>query len=527
MPQVQAAGHELVHNVQSAQALAESASKSFDFIAFVRRLATCKLDSARQQSELQLAVRAAVEEMVAQLSADDIVTHSESLLDALQQSALQVTGTLHEVEQSLRALDLVSLKECDWCGHVQIRDAAWQKLAVLFQLLVAGLRAKLSELQRSHDNLRETDVELLPALEGFVNVKSAGADRPFEVNVQKLHASCAGNLQQVTTIAQRMAEANRQRSQALENDMAKCSTELNEAIAQCSSAQGIVASLTETEAGIDMMLKLEEEIKPAKKKATQLKRTREDLQEDGADDEDPALVEALKLETKASEAYQALLRRREGVEGRITELSIIRKAGSVHDDLEFAFPELPVRASRMHTPFKSCAIDQRGRARLHLRSLLQRSGLLVERSMKDYSKDVPLVITSTEHKHVKCRRLKGSAQNDLKALKTYSQDEYKRVQRAVRTAKRLDMPGIVPVECGFVDGDKVVIQMPYYRGGTLRSWSRGKNRQELMVAAHKLVHTLAQLHRHEVLHRSQKLLHCISATRSEPLLYTLATHWCV
>ena len=46
---------------------------------------------------------------------------------------------------------------------------------------------------------------------------------------------------------------------------------------------------------------------------------------------------------------------------------------------------------------------------------------------------------------------------------------------AVAAASRLRHPGVVPVECAFLDRGNVVVQSPFYFGGNMREWCRGKD----------------------------------------------------
>jgi len=116
------------------------------------------------------------------------------------------------------------------------------------------------------------------------------------------------------------------------------------------------------------------------------------------------------------------------------------------------------------------------------------------------------------HVHVKGRRLRGMRDGDnqqsLKILKTIPLAESKRIRAALVYANRLDHKHIVPVEGAFVDGDDIVIQTPFYCGGSLRQWCKndGDKREERSkaVVMWKIAHAVDFLHRNRLIHRDLK-----------------------
>ena len=89
-------------------------------------------------------------------------------------------------------------------------------------------------------------------------------------------------------------------------------------------------------------------------------------------------------------------------------------------------------------------------------------------------------------------------------LKEYSVSELVRIRRAVAAASRLRHPGVVPVECAFLDRGNVVVQSPFYFGGNMREWCRGKDAEARLRASARIAEAVRFLHSHGVLHRDLK-----------------------
>lgn len=110
----------------------------------------------------------------------------------------------------------------------------------------------------------------------------------------------------------------------------------------------------------------------------------------------------------------------------------------------------------------------------------------------------------------------GSLDHQIKVLKTFPLEEYKRVQRSINAAHRLKHPGIVPVECAFIDKSQsvVVVQLPYFKGGDLRRWvttsaagdGNGAVRSHgvLLATALRIAQAVEFLHLKRLLHRDIK-----------------------
>jgi serine/threonine protein kinase len=111
--------------------------------------------------------------------------------------------------------------------------------------------------------------------------------------------------------------------------------------------------------------------------------------------------------------------------------------------------------------------------------------------------------------NVKRATLRGAARGAArKILKEYGVSEFKRVKRAVAAAGRLRHPGIVPVECAFLEprGDIVVVQSALYAGGNMRQWARGQPPEARLRAAQRVAEAVRFLHAHAapILHRDIK-----------------------
>ncbi|KAL3907810.1 MAG: hypothetical protein SGPRY_010041 [Prymnesium sp.] len=176
------------------------------------------------------------------------------------------------------------------------------------------------------------------------------------------------------------------------------------------------------------------------------------------------------------------------------------EGGEDDSALPLDFPELPVRAWRIVQPFRAYdALDETSQRRFDVELLLR--GLLV--CERNYSSFSHLRVIKP---NVKQARLRGVARgSNTKILKEYALSEFGRVKRAVATASRLRHPGIVPVECAFLErGEVVVVQSPLYPGGNLREWGHGKPLETLLRTMQRVSEAVRYLHSHGVLHRDIK-----------------------
>ena len=235
----------------------------------------------------------------------------------------------------------------------------------------------------------------------------------------------------------------------------------------------------------------------------------EDLEDEAAPGDQRVERAKTKYQDVSGQAA-ALSRRRDGVVVEVAALSVtpVPAQGQVIGDdaaVPFDFPELPVRAQRIVQPFQAYEVlDAAARARFDIELLLRRAGLLAcDRSYASYS---DLAVLASSKPNVKRATLRGVARGTTpKILKEYAVSEFKSVKRAVAAASRLRHPGIVPVECAFLErGDVVVVQSPCYAGGNMRQWCQGKDAEARLRAAQRVAEAVRFLHAHGVLHRDLK-----------------------
>lgn len=173
---------------------------------------------------------------------------------------------------------------------------------------------------------------------------------------------------------------------------------------------------------------------------------------------------------------------------------------------ECCFPEVLVAAVLLFQPTvrNVAALSDRDRAEWEVKALLRRLHLLEEnRTLDDYTTDgVPPVVAAQGKTHVRVRRLRGDG--GIKVLKEYTLSDFKLIKRAVATAHGLRHPAIVAVECAFVTDDTVVVQSPFYKGGDMRQWARGKEPCDVLLALWRVAESLEFLHQNKVLHRDIK-----------------------
>ena len=65
-------------------------------------------------------------------------------------------------------------------------------------------------------------------------------------------------------------------------------------------------------------------------------------------------------------------------------------------------------------------------------------------------------------------------------------------------------PGIVEVECAFLEDGCVYVQSPFYAGGNMRQWSAGKDEGSKLAAAQRIAEAVRFLHANDLIHRDLK-----------------------
>jgi len=335
---------------------------------------------------------------------------------------------------------------------------------------------------------------------------------------------------EVQGMAQRFGQERDRFHKAVLAEAAKCSGEVEAVMQELAEQRELLWRRMEAEDLLDKLKHLQEDVRAANKATKQATRTLEDLvDEEGLDDGNIEVDRAQERLRRVEARRDSLARQSEGLVGEILRLASregrgpeLGDAGAQDDPCvpEWDFPDLPFRAQRLvairRPAFASAAAagaapGPRERSRMDVEALLRRDGLLIEsRSFADYSDEnlPPVMEQATRGKsNVLGRRLRGVSGNaGLVILKEIPIAEYQTVKRAVVTAHRLKHPGVVPVECCFVDAarDVVVLHSRFYMGGNMRQWAAGRSGEALLAACLKVAEAVAVLHSNGTLHRDIK-----------------------
>jgi len=328
--------------------------------------------------------------------------------------------------------------------------------------------------------------------------------------VHELGQACGGEARvQAAAIAARIAEEHRGRRRMLQAALQAGAAELRAARHAIEAPAALHGRRARAEALLATLETLQAEVGAARDEEEDLDYELRKMKRHAAPG-DPAVERARGKHQQAQDQAAALSRRRDGVVAEVAALSAtpVPAQGQVIGDdaaVPLDFPELPVRAQRIVQPFQVYEVlDATGRARFDVELLLRRAGLLAcDRSYSSYS---DLAVIASSKPNVKRAMLRGVAHGTApKILKEYGVSEFRRVKRAVAAASRLRHPGVVPVECAFLErGDVVVVQSPCYSGGNMRQWCQGKDAEVRLRAAQRVAEAVRFLHAHGVLHRDLK-----------------------
>ena len=427
--------------------------------------------------------------------------------------------------------ELLKLHEDSWRDDALARDQARQEQVHFAELHLEGLRARQRCLERVLSGLSEQvhfaetpppTLPKLPAIGGIEGsqVSSAGADAVITSPLLKVCADlvkCVDELGQAcgqearakaAAIASRITKEHSGRQCTLQAELQAGAAELRAARCALEAPAALHERRVRAEALLASLGALQAEVGAARKLERKAKHTLEDLEDDAAPG-DPALGRAQTRFDDSRGLVAALCRRRDGVVTEVGTLSAaaVPSHGQVlgdDDAVPLDFPDLPLRAQRLVQPFKAYeALDVAGRARFDVEVLLRRAGLLThERSYDSYS---DLIVIVPSKPNVKRATLRGTAHGTApKILKEYGVSEFQRVSRAVAVASRLRHPGVVPVECAFLERGVVVVQSPFFAGGNMRQWCRGKDAEARLRASQRVAEAVRFLHSHGVLHRDLK-----------------------
>ena len=542
-----AAGAAIAAAAEATAMLKQSTELQAAPLEALRRVAVRKLAISQAEAETAAAVAAAVAEAQADLrpgfdtlagSLSPVLAVSSDLSEplppddpmaALSWKRGEATAALAKAEAETVGLALGELPEDVWEGAMLRRDQARQDLCHALSLLLVAHQARLTLLDAAAAGLLGS------------GASAGGATEPTSpVDLELLLAAAAANAggpdaelwSAAAAIGTRVVAEADGRAEAVRADIEACTQQAAEVEtvlqreqrlhwrrARCEELLGQAAEVH----GRAKTAKMEE--RTAKLELDRLRATPDsdsDDSDDGMGDATmgPELAEAHRRHKRRRRQTAELLRERDLAIEEIKRLSLVSDAsfrdGAVTVDGTFA--DLRVRAQRIIKPFKPLQnLNGRKREQFLARQLLLRDNLLVEgRSVKDdYSDEIPEVLfeaTRLKTPKVQGKRLRGCRGDGdgghettgLKVLKLFSIDEYKQLKRAIVAASLLQHPGVVPVECAFLDGDTVVVQSRFYAGGNLRQWGAGKPAEAKLLSAARLAAAVTFLHQNRIVHRDIK-----------------------
>ena len=354
-----------------------------------------------------------------------------------------------------------------------------------------------------------------------VVMASATANAALAAKVADFDAVGMPDAPRIEAIAAGIAQEEAVRQPQLAADVASCDQGLRELEHELAAVQERHQRRLMSAELLTALTEVAVSLKAAESRAKDARRAFEDVCDpDEPDLDDPEVAEAAGRRTARDATVQGLRRQRDGLVNQVAALSSrtsIQPSDVPNDAAEGweqDFPDLPVLALRTMKRFKSAKSTLKGLAktRHEAESLLRRDGLLVEgRAMtgdrSDYDRDdVPdILVDATQGKpNVIGARLKGAHGQSLKILKSIPLASYKQLKRAIITAHRLQHPGVVPVECAFVEGGDVVLQSRFYSGGNARQWCQEKSFESKLVAARRIAEAVQFLHSKGVIHRDVK-----------------------
>jgi len=521
------------------------AASNARFIDALAQLARYKLEIARGDEGMADAVCAAVEARRVSLVGDPTLEHrqlggpwQEVLGGPLQEGGdadalLRRLAMLEEeardrVEAAERAMprieDLEKLVEDEWQHHYLERDNSRQGQVQLAELRIAGLSAKKRYIERALVCVRKVS-EGLVVPELPIGVVSAVAETSASApplltscaelvrSVHEMHRETCNEQvrREIMAIAARAAAQCHDRAQMLQDALAAVSAELRAAHQALQAPASLLARRTRVEGLLATLQTLQQAIRAAKKERRDAETLVGNLEDETAPGDTQLEKAQARLERLRHEAA-ALALRRDGVLAEVDALSAKPghdgTVGNEQDPIPLDFPEVALRAYRVVTPFREVyeRLNVAQRKRFDIEVLLRRAGLLAcERSYASYS---GLAVIVANKANVKRACLRAAAPGtEVKILKEFGVEEFKRVKRAVQTASRLRHPGIVPVECAFLErGDVVVVQSPFFMGGNMRQWARDKDADARLRSLQRVAEAVRFLHeqRPSILHRDIK-----------------------
>jgi len=455
-------------------------------------------------------------------------------LSKLVGMAEESRSACEHAEKELRSLSLHRQLEEEWSGiaaardqerknHCSIQELRLSALLVLRRHLEAALAQVREWLKENaaHVELRQRTLLRVPDVSDWSCPDALGPTLACLVQAaHSLNRAWADAVEQIEAV--RSIELGRETNirrmlQAQNEDIVKIKGELM-------VERQLLANREAAELALCQLKSLTSEVHSAKSLRA---RALEELHQVEASGVLAELPQKRAQLVRTSNEYESLQRCREATYATILQLSV--QMATTFDGSAIApqaFPELPLRARRiMHPEAVYEQLDRNGKNRWDMQHLLTREGVLVhDRSYGDSYCDMGEIAPGKPS--VQLARLRGAVNGNpmpLKVLKEYGLSDRKNVERAITAANKLKHPGIVPVECAFLEPMKpvVVVEMPWLAGGNLRGWCSDKDPEARLRVAQQVSEAMQFLHAHNHLHRDIKPENIVMTSEHEnarPLL---------
>ena len=251
---------------------------------------------------------------------------------------------------------------------------------------------------------------------------------------------------EIMAIAARTAAERQGRAQTLQPAIVAASAELRAALHALQAPASLHARRSKTEGLLGTLQTLQQAIRAANAERRAAQNLVGDLEDQTAPG-DPELQRAQARLERLTDQAAALGLRRDGVVAEVDALSATPGRDGVHaldslvgndHHLALDFPEVPLRAYRIVKPYREVyeRLNAAARMRFDMEVMLRRAGLLAcERSYASYT---ALAVIGANKANVKRASLCAAAPAaEVKILKEYGVEEFKRVKRAVQTASCL------------------------------------------------------------------------------------------
>ena len=459
------------------------------------------------------------------------------LLDWLQEVIDENQKKLRLSDKEVAEVQLYKTHEDEWKPITTARDQARQNVVVSLGMKLAGLSVVQRGLERELERTLNGKELQLPTVDHHMlalpswpkdaigNDPRLEACKEMMVAARQMAQACYEQWNRAAEAATRVVTTSTCRREELLKRLEDNANALTEAKQMFEREDGLHKRRIRAESLLDLLKSVHQKTEAAEVEFESAKLERMKMKQ-GTAPGDPALAIQAAALTKSKDTLAELQRRRDGIVSEIQSISVApvasmskrppKEAATEQDadaTLSMNFPELPVRAQRIVKPLEAYeSMSATDKERFDMDILLQRTGLLIQnRTDASYSPEgVPNSLKeATQSKpHVKGRVLLGAAGAcRIKILKEYKMGEFKRVKRAISMAGSHSLgshPGIVPIECAFVEGDKVVVQSPFYSGGNLKQWCPGKSPWSKLVAAQRIAEAVRFMHEHGMAHRDLK-----------------------